>query len=183
MTISDSLPILHGSNISPYVRKVRVALAFKDIEYRSIQQSPFNASVEFKAKSPLSKIPCWEDGDLVLPDSSVIVGYLEHRYPSPSLFPENPEERARALWFEEYADTKVGETVAAVFFQRVVRPNVLKQKTDSKHLEHLLNKALPEVCDYLTACSGDHEYMIGEQFSIADIANTPQVGGFPQKSS
>ena len=133
MKTSDSLPILHGSNISPYVRKVRVALAFKAIEYRGIQQSPFNASDEFKAKSPLSKIPCWEDGDLVLPDSSVIVGYLEHRHPSPSLFPDNPEERARALWFEEYADTKVGETVAAVFFQRVVRPNVLKQKIDSKH--------------------------------------------------
>ena len=105
MSASESLPVLHGSNISPYVRKVRVALAFKAIEYRGIQQSPFNASDEFKAKSPLSKIPCWEDGDLVLPDSSVIVGYLEHRYPSPSLFPDNPEERARALWFEEYADT------------------------------------------------------------------------------
>ena len=86
MKAIDSLPILHGSNISPYVRKVRVALAFKAIEYTGIQQSPFNASDEFKAKSPLSKIPCWEDGDLVLPDSSVIVGYLEHRYPSPFSF-------------------------------------------------------------------------------------------------
>ena len=100
--------------------------------------------------------------------------------PPPPLFsPDNPEERARALWFEEYADTKVGETVAAVFFQRVVRPNVLKQKTDSEHLEHLLNKALPEVCDYLTACLGEHEYMAGGQFSIADIAITSPLSISP----
>jgi len=33
MTSSESQPILHGANISPYVRKVRVALAYKGIEY------------------------------------------------------------------------------------------------------------------------------------------------------
>ena len=59
-----------------------------------------------------------------------------------------------------------------------MRPNVLKQKTDSEHLEHLLNKALPEVCDYLTACLGEHEYMAGGQFSIADIAITSPFVNF-----
>ncbi|MGB1190602.1 MAG: glutathione S-transferase family protein, partial [Pseudomonadales bacterium] len=79
MSVSESLPILHGANISPYVRKVRVVLAYKGIEYNNTQQSPFGAPKEFVAKSPLSKIPCWEEGELVLPDSSVIVSYLEYR--------------------------------------------------------------------------------------------------------
>ena len=83
MTSSEPLPILHGANISPYVRKVRVALAYKGIEYNNTQQSPFGAPDEFVAKSPMSKIPCWEEGELILPDSSVILGYLEHRYPDP----------------------------------------------------------------------------------------------------
>ena len=87
MASSDSLPILHGANISPYVRKVRVALAYKGLEYGNTQQSPFGASEEFVAKSPLSKIPCWEEGELILPDSSVILNYLDSRYPEPPLLP------------------------------------------------------------------------------------------------
>ncbi|MBW2397093.1 MAG: glutathione S-transferase family protein [Deltaproteobacteria bacterium] len=47
MTESAPRPILHGSNISPYVRKVRVALAFKGIEYDDVQQNPFGAPPEF----------------------------------------------------------------------------------------------------------------------------------------
>ncbi len=91
MAASAPRPILHGSNISPYVRKVRVALAYKGIEYDDVQQIPFGAPPEFVAKSPLSKIPCWEEGELILPDSSVILSYLEHRYPDP------PPEAGRLL--------------------------------------------------------------------------------------
>lgn len=170
MASSDSLPILHGANISPYVRKVRVALAYKGLEYGNTQQSPFGASEEFVAKSPLSKIPCWEEGELILPDSSVILNYLDYRYPEPPLLPAEAGPRARALWFEEYADTKLGETVAGVFFQRVIRPVSLKQETDEKLVSYLLGSALPKVFDYLTGCLGDDEFMVGGMFSIADIA-------------
>ena len=170
MTSSESQPILHGANISPYVRKVRVALAYKGIEYGNSQQSPFGAREEFVAKSPLSKIPCWEQGELILPDSSVILSYLEYRYPDPPLLPVAAGPRARALWFEEYADTKVGETVAGVFFQRVIRPTAFEQETDQQLVTHLLDSALPKVFDYLAGCLGDDEFMVGGQFSCADIA-------------
>jgi len=178
MTTSDSLPILHGANISPYVRKVRVALAYKSIEYENIQQSPFGAAKEFVAKSPMSKIPCWEDGDLILPDSSVIIGYLEHRYPDLPLLPAEPGPRARALWFEEYADTQMGECIPAIFFQRIVMPNVLKWKTDEEVVAKLLEKAVPKVLDYLTSCLGDDDFMVGGAFSIADIAITSPFVNF-----
>lgn len=178
MASSDSLPILHGTNISPYVRKVRVALAYKGIEYANTQQSPFGAPEEFVAKSPMSKIPCWEEGELILPDSSVILSYLEHRYPDPPLLPAEPGPRARALWFEEYADTKIGECVPAVFFQRVVMPNVLKWETDEEAVAVLLEKAVPKVLDYLTSCLGDDEFMVGGEFSIADIAITSPFVNF-----
>lgn len=178
MSDTASLPILHGSNLSPYVRKVRVALAYKGIEYDSTQQIPFGAPPEYVAKSPLSKIPCWEEGDLILPDSSVILSYLEHRYPDPPLLPEDPARRARALWFEEYADTKVAETLALVFFQRVVRPSVFKQEPDQKVIDRALNESLPETFDYLTTCLGDDEYMVGGAFSLADIALTSPFVNF-----
>ena len=178
MTNDKALPVLHGANISPYVRKVRVALAYKGIEYSNTQQSPFNAPEEFVAKSPLSKIPCWEEGELILPDSSVILSYLEYRYPDPPLLPAAASPRARALWLEEYADTKVGETVAGVFFQRVIMPTAFKQETDEQLVGHLLDSALPKVFDYLTDCLGDEEFMVGGEFSLADIAITSAFVNF-----
>ena len=178
MTESALHPILHGSNISPYVRKVRVALAFKGIEYDDVQQIPFGAPPEFVAKSPLSKIPCWEEGELILPDSSVILSYLEHRYPDPSLLPAAPGPRARALWFEEYADSTVAVAVAGVFFERVVKPSIFKQETNQAIIDEALNRAVPKVLDYLTQCLGDDEFMVGGAFSIADIALTTPFVNF-----
>ena len=63
MTAEAHRPILHGANISPYVRKVRVALAWKGIEYDNTQQNPWGAGPEYVAKHPLSKIPLWEEGE------------------------------------------------------------------------------------------------------------------------
>ena len=171
MSSSSPRPILHGANSSPYVRKVRVALAFKGIEYDNTQQVPFGAPPEYVKKSPLSKVPCWEEGDLILPDSSVILSYLEHRYPEPPLLPAEPGQRARALWFEEYADDKIAPTVAGgVFFQRIVMPLLLKQEPNEEVVQNTLNVLLPEILDYLTECLGDDEFMVGGALSIADIA-------------
>ncbi|MCR9104134.1 MAG: glutathione S-transferase family protein [Gammaproteobacteria bacterium] len=166
-----SRPILHGANSSPYVRKVRVALAFKGIEYDNTQQVPFGAPAEYVEKSPLSKVPCWEEDDLILPDSSVILSYLEHRYPEPPLLPAEPGPRARALWFEEYADGYMMPTlVGGVFFQRVVMPLVFKQETNEDVVHKTLNELMPKILDYLTQCLADDEFMVGGAFSIADIA-------------
>ena len=64
----------------------------------------------------------------------------------------------------------MGETVAGVFFQRVIRPTAFKQETDQQLVTHLLDSALPKVFDYLADCLGDDEFMVGDKFSIADIA-------------
>ncbi len=178
MAASAPRPILHGSNISPYVRKVRVALAYKGIEYDDVQQIPFGAPPEFVAKSPLSKIPCWEEGELILPDSSVILSYLEDRYPDPPLLPTALGPRARALWFEEYGDSKVSLTLAGVFFERVVKPAIFKQETNQAVIDQALKQELPKIFDYLTQCLGEDDFMVGGAFSIADIALTSPFVNF-----
>lgn len=178
MKSENPRPVLHGANISPYVRKVRVALAWKGIEYDNTQQNPWGAGPEYVAKHPLSKIPLWEEGELLLPDSSVILAYLEARYPEPALLPAEPGPRARALWFEEYADSMVTMTLAGVFFERVVKPMVFKQEANPQVIDAALNQALPKVFDYLTECLGEDEYMVGGAFSIADIALTSPFVNF-----
>lgn len=164
------MPILHGANGSPFVRKVRVVLAHKGIEYEHVQVVPFGVSDEYKLLSPLGKIPCWEDGDLVLPDSSVISAYLEQVHPTPALYPSDPGDRARALWYEEHADTRIVETCGTVFFQRYIRPNLFKQDADEAAVEQALTVKLPVVFDYLTEQLGDRDFLVGEEMTIADIA-------------
>src|SRR6201996_8204359 len=102
---------LYGSNLSPFVRKIRVVLMEKGIDYALDQINPFRQPPEFAAISPLKRIPVLRDTDLpelnTLPDSSVIADYLENKFPEPVLYPKSHFARARALWFEEYADSGI----------------------------------------------------------------------------
>jgi glutathione S-transferase len=164
------MPILHGVALSPFVRKVRFACAEKGIEYENEPQLPFNQSPEYFAISPLGKIPAWQDGDFTVPDSSVIIDYLERTNPTPALYPEDSKLRARALFLEEYADTKVADVLGTVFFQRFVQVNFFQQDPDQEVIDKALNEDIPPVFDYLESQLGDDEFLIGNTFSIADIA-------------
>ena len=163
------MPTVHGVNASPFVRKLRVALAEKGVPYDLNPVLPFGPREEYKKKSPLGKIPCYEDGDFVLPDSSCIIAYLERVHPEPALYPADPQQYGRALWYEEYADSKLTDTLGTVFFQRYVQKNIFKQEPD----EELVGKALEEsaeVFDYLEGEIGDREVLVGSHFGVADIA-------------
>ena len=87
---------LYGNGLSPFVRKVRVVLAEKNVAHEHDPVVPFNVSAEYKAISPLGKIPAYRDEKGALPDSSVISAYLEKRHPTPALYPIDPYEYARA---------------------------------------------------------------------------------------
>jgi glutathione S-transferase len=161
---------LYGNGLSPFVRKVRVVLAEKNIAHEHDPVVPFNVSAEYKAISPLGKIPAYRDEKGALPDSSVISAYLEKRHPTPALYPIDPYEYARALWFEEYADSAiVAVSGAKIFFARVVGPRFLNQPTDEAAVTKAINEDLPPLFDYLESqITGD--WLAGGQFSIADVA-------------
>lgn len=164
------MPTLHGVAGSPYVRKVIVALAEKGIEYEHVNVMPFGQSEEYFAISPLGKIPCYEDQGAAIPDSSVIIGYLEQVHPTPALYPADPIERAQALFFEEYADTKLVEVLLTVFRQRFINPNFFQQESDEEIVKEALEVKIPPVLDYLEAQIADKAFLIGGHFSVADIA-------------
>jgi glutathione S-transferase len=170
------MPILHGVAASPFVRKVRVALAFKGIDYTSNPVMPMGVPAEYKQKSPLGKIPCWEDGDFTLPDSSCILAYLERVKPEPALLPADPKAYGHALWLEEYADTKLAETVGAVFFERIVKAKILKAPVDEARVRDAIENRLPEVFDYLESQAPEGgDALVGGRFSVADIAVASQL--------
>ncbi len=161
---------LHGVALSPFVRKVRVALAEKNLPYESIPVMPFGPREEFMKISPLGKIPVLERDGFTVPDSSVIIAYLERTDPQPSLYPTDPQDFARALFLEEYADTRVADKLTTPFFQRFVRANILKEEPDEAKVQQALTEEIPPVLDYLESQITNPEAIIGGRFSIADIA-------------
>ena len=166
--------IVYGSNLSPFVRKVRVVLIEKGIEYTLDQINPFRQPPEFAAISPLKQIPVLRDTDQpepnTLPDSSVIADYLERKYPTPSLYPAAPFARARALWFEEYADAGVFPVMGrGLFFERVVK-KFQRGVTDQALCARTVAESLPPFFDYLESEIRGKSFFVDETYGIADIA-------------
>src|SRR5258705_9510740 len=89
---------------------------------------PVPKTPELLAMHPMGKIPILRDGDVVVPDSSVICAYLERVQPSPALYPQDAAEFAAALFLEEYADTRMSEIIGGVAFETFVRAQILKGK-------------------------------------------------------
>jgi len=174
--------IVYGSGLSPFVRKVCVALGEKGLPYTLEQVNPFNPTPDFVAMSPLKRIPAFRDTDIpepnTLADSSVICDYLEHKFPKPALYPSDPYLRARALWFEEYADSVVAACIGrGLFFERVVK-KMLRQKTDENVCQKSLKEDLPPLFDYLEKELGTNDYLVGNTFSIADISVATMLVNF-----
>ena len=167
------MPTVHGIPLSPFVRKVRVALLEKGVAHDVnpvVPIPPANDAPEFRAVSPLGKIPAYQDGDFAISDSSVILNYLDAAEPNPKLIPDDPKARARALWFEELADSRLAEGVGPVFFQRIVNPKIMNQPTDEAAVQTALTETLPPVFEYLEGQLQDEEALVGGRFSIADVA-------------
>lgn len=161
---------VHGHPLSPFVRKVLFALEIKGVEYENVVVMPNDSSPAFRAVSPLGKIPVLQHDDFSIPDSSVICRYLERVFPTPALFPADPKVEARALWVEEYADTKVIENCAGLFQQRFLFPKMMGKPTDQAIVDNIITHGMPPVLEYLESIAPESGYFVGNALSIADIS-------------
>lgn len=160
-----------GSYLSPYVRKVLACLDIKGVSYRIDPIIPFYGSDEFTRLSPIRRIPVLIDESVTLSDSTVICEYLEDRFPSPSLYPDTPRDRARARWLEEFADTRMGEVfIWRLFNEVVIKRFVWAQETDAAVVKNTVESEIPQVVDYLESqLSSGAPFFFGE-IGIADLA-------------
>jgi|SRR5215510_3748936 len=172
------MPIVHGGVPSPFVKKTCAFLTEKGVAHEVRSMAPFPKTPELLGMNPLGKIPIYQDGDLTLPDSSVICAYIERVQPKPSLYPADAKAYARALFVEEFADTKLNEVLGGVFFQRIIRPNFFKQEPDEAAVKKTLDEALPPVFDWLEGQIDSPQGIVGGAFSIADVAVGAQLANF-----
>ncbi len=167
--MSTKLRII-GNYISPYVRKVLACLELKGLEYEIDPIAPFVGNDEFTRLSPLRRIPVLVDGSLVLSDSSVICQYLEDRHPTPSVYPHDIADRARARWLEEYADTRLADgLIWRLFHQLAIKRHIFGEAPNEAVVQHARDVEVPAALDYLECQLPGDGFAFGA-LSIADIS-------------
>jgi len=163
-------PTIIGSYVSPYVRKVLACLNLKGVAYRIDPITPFFGGDEFERLSPLRRIPVLIDGDFSVSDSTVICTYVDEAYPGHPLLPTSPKDRARALWLEEFADTRLGDIfIWGLFYPKIVHPLVWGEPGEQQRIEKSLNEDIPNALDYLERELPAEGFLFGE-IGLADIA-------------
>jgi len=168
--------IAYGAPLSPFVRKLRLFLAEKGLEYQLEIITPFGQPEWYRELSPLGRIPALKDGDFALADSSVICHYLEEKHPElEPLYGSTPEQRARINWLEKYADYELApRTTFAVFRNRVLKPT-MQQPCDEAAVQSALHDKLPAHFDYLEKTLGSADYFVDNRLSMADLAISCQL--------
>jgi glutathione S-transferase len=160
---------LYGASLSPFVRKTQTILELKQLPYEQEIVVPGSQPADFARISPLGKIPALVDNDIALADSTVICEYLEEQYPEVATRPATTHQRAHARWLEEFADTVLAESAATLFFERLVKPALMREAADQAKIDIIINERLPQALDYLETQIPEQGFLF-DDFGLADIS-------------
>jgi glutathione S-transferase len=157
---------LIGSTTSPYVRKVRIVMAEKKLDYQFTLEDVWSADTTIGEANPLGKVPClvMEDGGAVF-DSRVIVEYLDTLTPVGKLIPASGRERAEVKCWEALAD---GLADAALLMRLEETQRAAGERSDT-----WVARQRGKVDSAIHAMStglGDGPWCNGNHYSLADIA-------------
>ena len=151
------MPTLYAAERCPFAARARIALAEKGIAYDAVEIDLDDRPGWLYEKNPLGRVPVYEEDEgLVLPESEVIMEYLEDRYPEPALWPADPAERALGrLWLERF-DDRLG---AAYYAAR---------RGDGR-------EELDDRLDDLDRTLEAQPWLSGREYGLADIGYVPWV--------
>ena len=151
------MPTLYTAERCPYAARARIVLAEKGLDYDAVEIDLDDRPAWLYEKNPLGRVPVYEeDGGFVLPESEVIMEYLEERYPEPALWPADPAERALGrLWLQRF-DDRLGDAYYAV-----------RRGTEGAREE--LDAKLGELDRVLEG----QPYLTGREYGLADTGYVP----------
>ncbi|MDE2915389.1 MAG: glutathione S-transferase family protein [Paracoccaceae bacterium] len=171
----SQLARLHHFPLSPFCRKVRLALAEKRQKFEEVIERYWEPSAEFLMLNPAGKVPVLKIEGSVLAESTAICEYLEELWPDPPLLPEGPLDRAEARRLVGWFDDK---------FYREVTVNLLGERL----LKKVAGGRAPESdkvmlgirncrfhIDYMAGLLDRRRWLAGNAMSLADIAAAAQL--------
>jgi glutathione S-transferase len=162
---------LIASKTSPYVRKVRIALAEKKIEYQMVEAAPYEPVNPVHTWSPLGKVPVLvlDDGTHLF-DSRVIVEYIDSVSPVSRLIPEPNRQRIEVKRWEALADGICDAMIAVVMESR--RPAGQQSKEWIARQRQKVGAGVAELSRELE----EKAWCDGESYTLADIATGCALG-------
>jgi glutathione S-transferase len=146
---------LYDAARCPYCARVRIALAEKGIDYETVEVDLRDRPAWIYEKNSTGRVPVLEEGDWVLPESAVIMEYLDERFPEPALLPADRDERALARLRIFRADELTSPYYAL--------------RRDEEGAAGRLDAALGR----LDAALADRPWLGGSAYGLADIAYVP----------
>ena len=148
---------LYDADRCPYCARVRIVLAEKGLEHETVVVDLDDRPAWIYEKNPLGRVPVLEEDAFVLPESAVIMEYLEERYPEPPLWPADPAERAAGRLLVER-------------FDQLSRPYYALRRGDEEARDRLGNELAK-----LDSVLAGSPFLSGREFGIADAAYLPWI--------
>ncbi len=194
--------LLHQWEISPFCGKIRKILKMKGLPFEVVNYNGLRASLAARL-SPVGKLPVLEyEGDRIQ-DSTRIAEFLDKHHPMPALYPEHPEEQARALILEDWADESLywyevhfrfnfnpalnqameliceGRPRAERWMMRLIAPRMLRKSLKAQGLGRQSPERIEadfiQLMENLNALLEGRLWLVGDSQSIADIAVSAQL--------
>ena len=159
---------LIGSITSPYVRKVRIVMAEKKLDYEFVQEDVWSANTQITASNPLGKVPCLiMEGGEALFDSRVIVEYVDTLSPVGKLIADRGRERAEVKTWEALADGLLDAAILARL--EATWPGRKEGERSQAWIDRQIKKIHDSLYDMERAL-GERSHCVGIHLSLADIA-------------
>ncbi|MBX3709117.1 MAG: maleylacetoacetate isomerase [Gammaproteobacteria bacterium] len=160
--------------------RVRIALNVKKLDYQTIPVHLLNHGGEqfsdaYQQINPQCLVPTLQDGANTLSQSLAIIEYLEEIYPSPSLLPSHPYEKAlvRAFALTIAADLHPLNNLRVL--QYLTNEYKITEEQKSRWYHHWIEKGLSALEKQLTSQKSSSDFCFGDNLTLADICLIPQM--------
>ena len=163
--------------LSPYAQKVKIALTEKGVPFSAPLPTALGSGqvdAAFQSASPRGEVPALVDGDLRIFDSTIILEYIEDRWPDPPLLPADPASRAHMRMLEDVMDTHY-EAINWGLAEIVHFGRGAGEVAD--RLRQRASEQTRQWQAWLTARLGEAEWFNGDSFGWGDLAVIPYING------
>jgi glutathione S-transferase len=195
---------LYHNDMSLCAQKVRVCLAEKRLEWENrhlVLRAGEHQAPWYRELNRRAVVPTLIDGERVIPESNVILEYLDEIHPDPPLAPKTPYGRARMRLWTKQLDEDIHDASAAILsfgiafrhqylergelgkkmleqipniFKRDRRRDVIERGTNSQHFTVAVQRMV-QMLDEMEEALAGHAWLAGDDYTLADVAFTPYL--------
>ncbi len=157
--------VLYSGTTCPFSQRCRFVLFEKGMDFEIRDVDLYNKPEDISIMNPYGQVPILVERDLILYESNIINEYIDERFPHPQLMPADPVMRARARLFLFNFEREL-----FAYVQQLERRDQTRENTK------VLADARQQIRDRLTQLTPifiKNKYMLGDDFSMLDVAIAP----------